>query len=63
LAAVRGLDLASVAARIAERSAAKAARDFAAADAIRAELSALGVTLFDRREGTDWQISNGAPTD
>jgi cysteinyl-tRNA synthetase len=56
-AAERGLDLDAVAARIAARSVAKGARDYVAADAIRAELHDLGVTLFDRREGTEWQIS------
>ena len=40
--------------RIAARSAAKAARDFAGADAIRAELSAQGITLKDGADGTTW---------
>ena len=41
-------------ARIAERAAAKAARDFSRADAIRHELQALGVALHDSPSGTTW---------
>jgi cysteinyl-tRNA synthetase len=37
---------------IAERAAARARRDFARADALRAELAALGVELIDRQDGT-----------
>jgi cysteinyl-tRNA synthetase len=41
--------------RIAERQAAKAARDFATADRIRAELQQQGVELIDKPGGvTDW---------
>jgi cysteinyl-tRNA synthetase len=39
---------------IAERKAAKKAKDFARADAIRDELLAKGVTLIDTREGTKY---------
>ncbi|WP_254277812.1 cysteine--tRNA ligase [Halomonas sp. 3H] len=42
--------------RIDARAAAKKARDFAAADAIRDELAALGVILKDSREGTTWVV-------
>ena len=41
-------------ARIEARAAAKKARDFARADAIRDELAALGIILKDSREGTTW---------
>ena len=41
---------------IAERTAAKKARDFARADAIRAELTEKGVTIIDTPEGTKYKI-------
>jgi cysteinyl-tRNA synthetase len=49
-----GPDEAWVAERIEARAAAKKARDFAAADAIRAELAAAGVELKDGPQGTTW---------
>ncbi len=42
--------------KITERAAAKKAKDFAAADAIRAELLAKGVAIKDTREGTIWEL-------
>ena len=42
--------------KIAARAAAKKAKDFALADAIRAELLEKGVTLVDKREGTEFII-------
>jgi cysteinyl-tRNA synthetase len=41
---------------IAERERARAARDFAAADAIRDRLAALGVEVTDTRAGTTWRL-------
>ena len=41
--------------KIAERASAKKSKDFAKADAIRAELLEKGIILKDTREGTQWQ--------
>ncbi|MDM7953758.1 MAG: cysteine--tRNA ligase [Cyanobium sp. CZS 25K] len=50
-----GVPAAAIEARIEERRAAKAARDFATADRLRAELAAEGIELIDRPGGvTDW---------
>ena len=54
LQAGAAIDEALIAQRIAERTAAKKARDFARADAIRDELGALGIELMDSAQGTRW---------
>ena len=41
--------------KIAERAAAKKAKDFATADAIRDELASKGIVIKDTREGTTWE--------
>ena len=46
-----------VAERLAERTAAKKRRDFAAADAIRAELSGRGILIEDTPAGPKWRLA------
>ena len=53
---VRGLTASAIDAKVAERTAARKSKDFARGDALRNELTALGVALHDGPNGTDWKI-------
>ncbi len=52
----RGIDAAAVEARIAERTQARAGKDFARADELRTELKSQGIELMDGPAGTAWRI-------
>jgi cysteinyl-tRNA synthetase len=56
----RRLDVAAVEQLLADRTAARQAKDFAAADVIRGKLTALGVEVLDTPAGTDWRIAESA---
>src|SRR5262249_43574253 len=56
----RGIDPAALDRRIADRTAARAAKDFARSDALRGELAALGVALHDTPRGTEWSVLEDA---
>ncbi|MCJ2137544.1 cysteine--tRNA ligase [Methylobacterium sp. J-026] len=56
--AAAGIDVAAVEALIAERRAARAAKDWAASDRTRDALAALGVTVKDNKDGTTtWTVA------
>src|SRR5450432_2502020 len=55
--ALRGLTTADIAAKVEGRAEARKNKDFAAGDAIRDELLALGVTLCDTPTATEWSIA------
>jgi cysteinyl-tRNA synthetase len=52
-----GVDVARVEALIADRRAARAAKDWAASDRIRDELLAMGVAVKDGKDGTTWSVA------
>ncbi|MGP9822516.1 cysteine--tRNA ligase [Salinarimonas sp. NSM] len=52
-----GLDIATVEALVAERTAARAAKNWAESDRLRDVLAGMGVTVKDSKEGTTWEVS------
>jgi cysteinyl-tRNA synthetase len=60
LVARKGIDVAAVEQLLADRVAARAAKDFTRSDAIRAELAGLGVALHDTPRGTEWSVLEDA---
>ena len=57
-AAAKSIDAAAVEGAIAERTAARAAKDYARGDAIRAEWLTRGVELMDTPSGTTWRVAD-----
>jgi len=56
----RGIDVPRVQQLLADRTAARAGKDFTRADSIRGELGALGVVVEDTPQGTDWRVHDDA---
>ena len=54
-----GLSAAQVEGLINERSAARAAKEWARSDELRDELTALGVVIMDTPEGVKWRLKLG----
>jgi cysteinyl-tRNA synthetase len=52
-----GIDAAQIDGLIADRTAARARKDFKESDRIRDELAAMGVTIKDSKDGTTWEIA------
>jgi cysteinyl-tRNA synthetase len=58
LVRAKQIDVAVVEAKIAERKAARADKNYARGDEIRNELGAMGVALHDTPSGTDWSVQD-----
>ncbi len=52
-----GIDATQIEGLIAERTAARARKDFGESDRIRDELAAMGVVIKDSKDGTTWEIA------
>jgi cysteinyl-tRNA synthetase len=57
--AILGTTPEQIDARLAERAAARQAKDFARADVLRKELDAQGIEVADGAEGTTWRVAPG----
>ena len=55
-ASAGAIDAVRVEGLIAERNAARAAKDWATADRVRSEIAALGVSIQDGPQGTQWRV-------
>jgi cysteinyl-tRNA synthetase len=53
---LRGLDAAAIDRKVAERADARKGKDFPRADALRKELAAIGVEVFDAGDASSWKI-------
>ena len=53
----KGLDRASIDAKVSERWQARLAKDFATSDRLRDELSGLGIAIADLADGTRWEVA------
>ncbi len=54
----RNIDITAVERLLADRAAARKAKDFARSDALRGELAQLGVQVHDTPQGTDWSVQD-----
>ena len=52
-----GIDASEIEALIAERTAARARKDFKESDRIRDELAAMGIAIKDSKDGTTWEVA------
>jgi len=52
-----GVDATKIEALIAERTAARARKDFRESDRIRDELAAMGIAIKDSKDGTTWEVA------
>jgi cysteinyl-tRNA synthetase len=58
----KGLDVAKIEALIADRKAAREAKNYAEGDRLRAEAKAMGVEFIDSPQGTTWKVIAEVPT-
>jgi cysteinyl-tRNA synthetase len=54
----KNIDVAAVERKLVERTAARTAKDYARADALRGELAAMGIQVFDSPTGSEWMVAD-----